>query len=101
MPPKNGVTKEYVEHLSPGNLVWLKVLDPDPDMSKKKTTKPPVAYLGMDGDLTFAGYQVIGGVTFLVVDQVVGGTGKKTQLQTFSINASHIVYAGSFDRERN
>ena len=77
--------EEVVDNIVIGKRAWFKVLDPD--------SKTGTVMMGTDGELTYAGYQVIGNQTFLVLDRS-DGVGKKSKVSTFGINASHVLLAG-------
>ena len=84
---------EVVDNLIVGKRAWFKILDPDPPSKDGKK----VATLGINEAVTFAGYQVLGNQTFLIVDRVLTGAGKKTKIESLGINASYVLYAGSLD----
>jgi hypothetical protein len=97
--PEKLVNDEVVDCLVVGKKCWLKVIDPDPDNTGKQHKDAPIAIFGMRGDVTFAGYQIFGNQTFLVLDRVQGGAGKKATIRPFLVNTSHIIYAGCLNTE--
>ena len=78
---------EFREYVKPGTMIWF-IADQG---------KGPEQY-GVDGDMVYQGYQVIGTVTFLVFDHVKG-SGKKMKRQTLSINALDVKRLGRIESQ--
>jgi len=83
----------HVEALTPGCKCWI-IADEEHLEGKKK-----VRYrtMGADGNLTYVGYQIIGGNSFLVLDEAQKGHGKHTKVRTFLLNADRIIYTGAVE----
>ena len=80
---------EYKEQLKPGNKVWIRMVDPE---------NPAKAYItvGADSELTYSGYQHLGTATFMIFDRVTG-KGKKTSIETMTVNTLDIRHVGLID----
>ena len=92
--------QEFKEYLVPGKRVWLTVEDPDTAREGSQSkTKMTVRY-GVDGDMVYQGYQVLGTTTFLLFDRIEG-TGRKTQSHQnpVTINANRVLYLGVIDAD--
>lgn len=85
------MSSEFKEYLKAGAAVWFKAENPDwdPNFKPKKgeETPPRIVDFGAAGDVLYAGYQHVGTATFILFHKV-NGTGKKTQMQTLSLNAT-------------
>jgi hypothetical protein len=81
-------TREFVDYIVPPKKVWIRILDPE---DAKKPRKDPIKVSGTDGNLTYVGYQTIGTMTILVFDRFAG-SGRKTSVERFSVNAASILY---------
>jgi len=84
------IIKEHLNYMIPGRRIWVKVKDPREPSG--------ISEWGNDGNLTYVGYQGIATATFLVLD-LIGGSGRKAQLERFSVNASDVLYAGVLEEK--
>lgn len=81
----------WPNYLIPGAAVWLRVHSLDARGKAKE-----IIY-GQDRDVTYRGYTMMGNAVFLILDQRTSGTGKRTQVKSFMVNATDCSTLGRVD----